>query len=119
MRIDYNNRYFRSVGDVDGGDVDADTLFHYRQEGEVVWATYRGGGVALGTLTALVLPDGKLDMRYQQVSKDGIIKTGRCLSTPEILADGRLRLHESWSWIEGGVGAGESRIEEVAPPQAG
>jgi hypothetical protein len=39
MRIDYNNRYFRSVGDVAGGDVDADTLFHYRQEGEVVWAT--------------------------------------------------------------------------------
>jgi hypothetical protein len=119
MRIDYNNRYFRSIGNVDGGDVDANTLFHYRQEGEVVWATYRGGGVAFGTLTALVLPDGKLDMRYQQVSKDGTIKTGRCLSTPEILSDGRLCLHESWSWIEGGVGTGESRIEEVGQPRAG
>jgi hypothetical protein len=113
MRINYNDRYFRGVGNVDGGDVDADTLFHYRQEDEVVWATYRGGGVAFGTLTALVRPDGRLDMRYQQVSKDGIIKTGRCLSTPEILSDGRLRLHESWSWTEGGDGAGESRIEEI------
>jgi hypothetical protein len=104
MRIDYDNRYFRSVRNVDGGDVDPDTLFHYRQEGDVVWATYRGGRVAV---------------RYQQISKDGIIKTGRCLSTPEILSDGRLRLHESWSWIEGAVGAGESRIEEVGQPQAG
>jgi hypothetical protein len=119
MRIDYDNRYFRSVGNVDGGDVDPDTLFHYRQEGDVVWATYRGGRVAFGTLTALVLPDGRLDMRYQQISKDGIIKTGRCLSTPEILSDGRLRLHESWSWIEGAVGTGQSRIEEVGEAQAG
>jgi hypothetical protein len=115
--VNYNDRYFRSVGNVDGGDVDADTVFHYRQEDEIVWATYRGGGVAFGTLTALVLPDGRLDMRYQQVSKDGIIKTGRCLSTPEILSDGRLRLHESWSWTEGGEGAGESRIEEIPPPK--
>src|SRR5688572_21093126 len=97
MRIDYNNRYFRSIGNVVVGDVDADARCHSRREGEVVWATYRGGGVAFGTLIALVLPDGQLDMRYQQVSKDGTIKTGRCLSRPEILSDGRLRLLESWS----------------------
>ncbi len=113
MRINYNDRYFRSVANLGGGDVDAETIFHYRQEGEIVWATYRGGGVAFGTLTALVLPDGKLDMSYQQVSRDGIIKTGRCLSTPEILSDGRVRLHESWSWTEGGDGAGESQVEEI------
>lgn len=113
MRINYNDRYFRSIANLGGGDVDAETIFHYRHEGEVVWATYRGGGVAFGTLTALVLPDGKLDMRYQQVSQDGIIKTGRCLSTPEILSDGRVRLHESWSWTEGGDGAGESQVEEI------
>ena len=110
--INYNDRYFRSIGNV-AGDVDANTLFHYRQEDNVVWATYRGGGVAFGTLTALVLPDGRLDMRYQQVSKDGTIKTGRCWSTPEMLPDGRVRLHESWSWTEGGAGAGESCIEEI------
>jgi hypothetical protein len=113
MSLSYDNRFFRSVANVGGGDVDGDTCFHYRQEGHVVWATYQGGGVAFGTLTALVLPDGKLDMRYQQVSKDGAIKTGRCLSTPEVLPDGRLRLHESWRWTEGGDGAGESLIEEV------
>src|SRR5688572_18429055 len=107
MSINYNDRHFRSVASSGGGDVDAETRFHYRQEGVIVWATYRCGGVAFGTLTALVLPDGKLDMRYQQVSRDGIIKTGRCLSTPEVLADGRLVLRESWRWTEGGDGSGE------------
>ena len=113
MKINYDGRHFRSVANDGAGDVDSDTLFHYRQEGDVVWATYHGGGVAFGTLTAVVLADGRLDMRYQQVSKTGTIKTGRCMSVPEILPDGRLRLHESWRWTEGGDGSGESRIEEV------
>ena len=115
MRINYNDRRFRAVDTIGSGDVDSDTVFHYRQEGDVVWATYTGGGVSFGTLTALVLPDGRLDMRYQQVSRAGAIKTGLCLSTPEVLPDGRLRLHERWRWTEGGEGTGESRVEEVRP----
>ncbi len=114
MHIDYDQRTFRSVDNSPGGDVDARTFFKYRQKGNVVWATYEGPAIAFGTLTALVLPEGKLDMRYQHVSTDGHIKTGRCLSTPEILPDGRIRLHERWRWTEGGEGEGESRIEEDA-----
>lgn len=116
MRINYNNRHFRSVANAEAGDVDSDTHFHYRQEGDVVWATYHGGGVAFGTLMAMVRADETLDMRYQQVSRTGTIKTGRCISTPEILPDGRLRLHESWRWTEGGDGSGESTIEELPQP---
>jgi len=111
--IDYNNRNFRSIENSPGGDVDGDTLFEYRQKGDIVWATYEGSAVAFGTLTARVLPDGQLDMRYQHVAADGLIRTGRCLSTPEILLDGRVRLHERWRWTKGGEGEGESRIEEV------
>ena len=39
--------------------------------------------------------------------------TGRCASTPEVLADGRLRLHERWQWTCGGEEEGESTVEEV------
>lgn len=90
-----------------------DPQFEYRQDGNVVWATYRGGGVARGTLVATVGAGGKLDMRYQHVTTDGAIKTGRCQSTPEVLPDGRLRLAEAWTWAEGGTGRGTSTIEEV------
>ena len=41
-----------------------------------------GGAVAFGTLIAKVLADGRLDMRYQQVTVSGAIKAGRCVSTP-------------------------------------
>jgi hypothetical protein len=74
--------------------------------------------VASGTLTAVVRP---ADKRYQQVSKDGVIKTGRCLSTPEVLPDGRLRLHEFWQWTGGRRAATvpaspESRRFRLLPP---
>jgi hypothetical protein len=111
--INYDGRRFRTVSSGAGGDVDVDTVFHYHQHGPVVWATYAGGGVAFGTLIARIDPDGRLDMRYQQVSSTGVLKAGRCQSTPEVLPDGRLRLHESWRWAEGGEGSGTSVVEEM------
>jgi len=39
--------------------------------------------------------------------------TGICTSTPEILPDGKIRLHEKWRWTSGDLSEGESVIEEV------
>lgn len=112
MSLDYDGRTFRSRANSEGGDVDADTVFRYRQLGSLVWGTYEGGAVRFGTLVALCDDQGNLDMRYQHVAADGTIKTGRCHSTPELLTTGRLRLHESWEWTEGGTGRGVSVVEE-------
>lgn len=117
--ISLDNRTFRPLETSDGGDVDRNTVFHYRQQGELVWGTYYGGGVRFGTLIAVVRPDGQLDMRYQQVAASGEIKAGRCLSRPHVLPDGRLRLHERWDWTEGGSGSGESWVEEIAASAGG
>ncbi len=111
--IDFDDRTFASVTNSESGDVGSGTTFHYHQQGDIVWATYQGGVVARGTLIALVLKDGSLDMRYQHVTADGAIKTGTCQSRPEILVDGRIRLHERWQWTEGGTEAGESIVEEI------
>lgn len=113
MAIDYDDRIFASVSNSATGDVGAATTFHYHQIDDLVWATYQGGAVELGTVIARVLPDGSLDMRYQHVTVEGQIKTGRCASRPEILVDGRIRLHEQWQWTEGGTQSGVSIVEEV------
>jgi hypothetical protein len=113
MPIDYDDRVFASVSNSATGDVGAQTTFHYHQRDDVVWATYEGGAVAQGTLIARVLKDGSLDMRYQHITTDGLIKAGRCASRPEILVDGRIRLYETWQWTEGGTESGESIVEEV------
>jgi hypothetical protein len=112
--IDYDGRRFRSVSNSDGGDVTGDTRFDYRQQSDVVWATYAGGSVRFGALVAKADADGNLEMRYHHVSTDGTFKSGRCESRPERLPDGRLRLHERWQWTDGAEGAGESIIEEIA-----
>jgi hypothetical protein len=111
--IHYDGRIFSSVSNSASGDVSSETRFLYRQRGDVVWATYEGGAVRFGTLVARVAPDGALDMRYQHVSEDGTLKTGTCRSVPELLPDGRLRLHESWAWTSPAEASGSSVVEEV------
>lgn len=111
--VSYDGRRFRSLTNSAGGDVTSATVFHYHQRGDIVWGTYEGGGVVFGTLLATLQADGSLDMRYQQIAAGGERKGGRCRSKPERLADGRLRLHEQWTWTEGGTGDGSSVVEEV------
>ncbi|GAB5534889.1 MAG: hypothetical protein Rubg2KO_11380 [Rubricoccaceae bacterium] len=112
--IDYHDRRFRVIETSASGEVGGETRFHYRQLGEVVWATYEGGGVRLGTLVAAVGDGGTLDMRYAHVNAEGELMTGTCVSTPEVLPDGRLRLHEQWQWTSGDRSTGASIVEEVA-----
>ncbi len=111
--IDYNNKRFRSIESTKNGAVTGDTIFHYWQEGNVVWATYKGGNITFGNLVAKVDRKGNLDMRYQHMNKEGALQTGKCKSTPERLEDGRIRFHESWEWTSGDLSKGESIVEEI------
>ena len=111
--INYNGRTFRSFSNTSEGEVDARTTFRYRQMGDIVWAEYAGGRIRFGQLIGLVLPDDKLELRYQHVNEAGELMTGLCLSTPEVLPDRRLRLRESWQWTCGDRASGESIVEEI------
>ena len=111
-RINYDNRRFQSVSNSPSGEVGAETVFEYHQDGTLVWATYRGGAIVFGTLIATVDERDELEMRYQHLNASGELMTGRCHSTPELLSDGRVRLHERWQWTTGDGAAGASVIEE-------
>lgn len=113
MLINYHDRFFRPVVNTENGEADTETLFHYRQEGDLVWATYGGGRIRFGTLVARIAADGSLDMRYQHMNGEGELLTGVCRSVPERLPAGRLRLHESWRWTCGDGSEGRSVVEEV------
>ena len=115
MKINYDNRTFKSVSNSETGEVSAETIFYYHQKDKLVWAEYAGGEIVLGSLMAKVLADDSLEMRYQHLNKSGELMTGKCRSTPEILDDGRIRLHEKWQWTCGDGATGESIVEEVKP----
>ena len=113
MRINYDNRAFRSISNSENGEVSGETVFHYQHDGDVVWAEYSGGEIVRGTLLAKVLADDSLEMRYRHISRRGDLMTGTCKSIPELLPDGRIRLHEKWQWTCGDHSSGESVIEEI------
>ncbi|GAB2815809.1 hypothetical protein [Ferruginibacter profundus] len=109
----YHNKTFRSVANSSNGEVDATTIFNYRQSGNIVTATYSGGNIISGSLIALADAAGQLDMRYQHINTQNQLMTGICLSVPELLPNGKIRLHEQWQWTSGDISKGESVIEEV------
>ncbi len=113
IKINYDNKKFASVKNSDTGEVSGETIFHYRQKGDLVWAEYAGGEIVFGNLIAKVIENDALEMRYQHLNKSGALMTGQCFSTPEILPDGRIRLYEKWQWTSGDLSSGESIIEEL------
>lgn len=112
-KINYNNKIFASVANSAAGEVSSETVFKYHQKDDLVWAEYAGGAIRFGTLTAKCDGDGTLKMRYQHLNETGDLMTGECFSTPEILPDGRIRLHEKWQWTCGDLSEGASVIEEI------
>ena len=114
MKINYHDKYFQSVANTDNGEVSAATTFHYRQkDSNIIWATYEGGQIVFGTLSGHILPNGQLEFCYQHQNVEGKFMTGKCLSTPEVMNDGRIKLLEKWQWTSGNQSAGESVIEEI------
>lgn len=111
--INYNGKKFRSVANTDNGEVTAQTIFSYHQHGNLIWVEYEGGKILLGRMIGILLPDGKLEFRYQHINDAQELMTGICLSTPEILPDGRVQLRESWTWTCDDYSSGESVVEEI------
>jgi len=111
--ISYHNKTFRPIQNSENGETSPDTRFHYSQEGNIVTAIYTGGNVLKGHLIGLVNDQGIINMCYHQVNDKGVLMTGRCISTPEYLPGGKIRLHEMWQWTCGDHSKGTSVIEEV------
>lgn len=111
--INYNNKTFRPVSNTENSETSGETVFHYKQEGNILTSEYSGGKIVKGHLIGMVDADGNISMRYHQVNTSGEIMAGKCLSVPEVLPNGKIRLHETWEWTTGDCSKGTSIIEEV------
>jgi hypothetical protein len=108
--VDLDGRVFRAVATDDGGDVDAATELRFRQADDLVWGRYSGGAVRLGFFVGT--SDGSVvRFRYTHLSSTGETATGASEDRIELLPDGRVRLHERWSW-DSRDGGGTSVLEE-------
>jgi hypothetical protein len=110
--IDYNGKIFRPTFNSENGETSSETIFTYKQTGNILTSEYSGGKIKMGHLIGIVYENGNIDMRYHQVNNMDEIMTGTCKSRPEILENGKIRLHESWKWTSGDKSKGQSIIEE-------
>ncbi|HET6860397.1 MAG TPA: hypothetical protein VFH94_25290 [Streptomyces sp.] len=101
------------VADQAPGQVGTRTRFTYHEENGRIWAEYEGGDVVRGHLVGTREGD-LLDFRYVQLKQDGATSSGHCRSTVVDLADGRVRLEETWEW-ESQAGSGTSVVEQQVP----
>jgi hypothetical protein len=108
--IDYDGRRFTTGGVPEG---EKHPIALYRQSGDLLWGEFSGGHARRGTLTGVCAPDGTLDFAYCMVLDTGAIVSGRCHSTPEVLHDGRILLHETWERYGEHAADGVSLLEEL------
>jgi hypothetical protein len=90
---------------------------NYHQQADLVWADFAGGAVRTGRLVGVRDRAGVIEAAYCQVMLDGEVVAGRCLSTPTVLEDGRVRLTEQWHRADGSSGV--SYIQELSPAPSG
>jgi len=95
------------------GEVDASTRFVYHERDGAIWAEYAGGDIVRGYLVGTRTHD-TLDFRYVQANRTGGTSSGHCVSAIVTLADGRVRLDETWEW-ESRPGSGTSTVVQVGP----
>ncbi len=110
--INYHNKIFRPISNTENGETSSETEFLYKQVGNILTSEYAGGKIIKGHLIGLVDEDGTIEMRYHQVNDKDELMTGICKSIPEILTNGKIRLHENWEWTSGDKSKGQSIIEE-------
>ena len=113
MKINYHHKKFKGVSNSPSGQIGQETIFEYTQEGNVLTATYSGGSILHGYMLGRVNEDNTLFFLYHHIDEQQTLKSGSCYSRPEVLPDGRIRLHEIWEWTHGGFGEGSSVVEEI------
>jgi hypothetical protein len=107
--ISYEGRRFRTAGALPGESAEA----VYHQDGDLVWAEIKGGDVRHGSLAGRCDAGGRVEFAYIMVRDNGDLVVGRCVSLPEVLADGRIRLNETWERFLPQAAQGESVLDEV------
>lgn len=116
--MNYDGRRFRGRRNSANGEVGGETIFLYRQHGDVLTGEYSGGAIVAGHLLGTVRADGSLDFLYHHINERGELMGGRCESTPRV-EDGLLVLAERWQWLTGDRSSGTSEVEEISGDESG
>lgn len=111
--MNYDNKKFRPVQNSENGETTEETIFEYKQTGNILTSEYKGGQIIKGHLIGLVDENGNIEMRYHQINQKGELMTGVCYSKPELTENGKIKLYENWKWTSGDKSSGKTILEEL------
>ncbi len=109
----YDGRLFKIIESSGRTQTGSDTVFQYFQKGDLLKGKYSGGEIEYGHILGLVDEDGRINFHYHHITYEGAIMTGKCKSRPEVMDNGKIRLHERWQWTCGDRSKGTSILEEI------
>lgn len=89
-----------------------ETVFDFRQDGTLFWASYGGGHIARGVLVGRH-EGGGARFWFQQLNEDGEFRAGTATSSITQDATGAVVMRDAWRYTEGAVGAGEAVLVEI------
>ncbi|MFI3225876.1 MAG: n-acetylglutamate synthase [Clostridia bacterium] len=112
-KINYNNKQFKAEYNSETGEVNNSTIFTYYQKDNIIWGDYSGGDIVKGTIVGTVNNIGELKFFYQHINVHHIIRAGECHSIPTIMSDGKIRLDETWKWLNDDMSTGSSVLYEI------
>lgn len=111
-KFDFNNKRFALIQNSDNGEVNTETIFHYKQEDNLVTADYYGGTIKYGKIIA-ELEDDKLNMLYQCFTTDNDLKAGKALAKITLTENSKIKLSLDWEWLTNGNDKGKSEYIEI------
>ena len=109
QRFDLDGLTMNAVQTASNGVVNADTRFHFHQDGGRVHANYSGGRVERGYLVGVV-EDANFEFCFCQVHTDGSIDSGRSQCELRIGESGVVQIVEHFEWSGG---SGTNVIQEL------
>lgn len=111
-QFDFNNKKFALIQNSENGQVNNDTIFEYKQNGNLVTADYFGGTIKYGKIIADLQGD-KLSMLYQCLTIDNELKAGKAIAEISVSENEKIKLKLSWEWLANGNDKGTSEYIEI------
>ena len=111
-KFNFNKKTFALLQNTEGGQVNAETVFKYKQKGNLVTADYTGGSVVYGKIIAQLEGD-TLNMLYQCLTADNQLKAGKAMAKITKTSNGKIKLSLDWEWLNDSQTKGQSEYIEL------
>lgn len=111
-KFNFNNKTFSLIENTENGKVNSETIFEYKQEGNLVTADYFGGAIKYGKIIAN-LKNNKLNMLYQCITTDNELKAGKAIAKISLTKYNKMKLKLNWEWLNDKNESGISEYIEI------